>query len=787
MICFHSTLKWKICAFFIIWCFSLLGQKFNPDFLRNMRDIAAVSFNNKKNSAIKRAEIQGFEKNFTDSGEITYELIELGESIPKYFFTHNAGGAALIKTSDLYLGGSAGYNLSGIGNILGIWDAGRVRREHQEFGSRVTQIDNAPNNHNHATHVAGTMLASGINSLAKGMSYDAELWAYDWNNDTGEMANAALNGLEISQHSYGYVTGWHHGSWSGQSGWHWFGDALISANEDYYFGYYGETAQEWDILAYNAPDYLISTSAGNDRGQGPSVGTLHYYWDGNDWISSTISREKDGGSDGYDCISHRALGKNVITIGAVDGAGAMTSFSSWGPTDDGRIKPDVVAKGAAVTSTGANNDTHYYASGGTSMSGPMVSGSVGIIMEHQQNLHPGQKLTSAMKKGLIIHTANDMIDGNAGPDYRYGWGLMDTKRVIETMTKNAISSQGVVMLEGSLFSNDTINLILQATGNEPIRATLSWTDIPGDVQPSLLNAGTIALVNDLDMRLINTDNVVSFPYVLNPLSPASPPISGDNFRDNVELINIGSPISESFYTLRIHHKNSLTNDQKFALIVTGANLNDCPVLAKAPGTINIQNSHFDGSCILGSGQFLAPTITPCPAGSTIQYRVDGGNWSSNLPVYNQSGPVQTVLTRCSCNSSPDYTSPESKPISTKPNIINSAADSGIGSLRHAINCSNELDTIYYDHNVVDSVMITSTLDVSKSLTILGHSPTDKSKITFDFSAMGNAVGLQLSGINKDLLLSNLILEGQNNVSQFPILNITSSNRIVVKNDIQFED
>lgn len=769
--------------FLFLISFYIHGQVLNPKLLKQTTITFSERYLKNKKETLDLARKLKMPMVLNDSVGTSFELADFVNSFPRYLITHNSGGASLIKTSDLYTGGGAGYNLSGAGSLLGIWDAGRVRLEHQELTSRVSQLDNASTNHNHATHVAGTMIATGQNNSAKGMSFGAQLWAHDWNNDTGEMANAALNGLEISQHSYGYLTGWHYGSWSGTAAWHWFGDPAVSITEDYYFGHYGETAQEWDDLAFNAPEYLISVSAGNDRGQGPAPASSHYFWDGTDWQQSTVTRERDGGSDGYDCISHRGLGKNVITIGAVDGAGVMTSFSSWGPTDDGRIKPDVVAKGTNVLSTGANANDHYYSSGGTSMSGPMVSGSVGIIMEHQEDLHAGQKLTAAMKKALIIHTANDLIDGVAGPDYRFGWGLMNTRKAVETMTRNATSRQGVLMMESSLFPGDTVNLQIHATGMEALRATVVWTDRPGIAQTAVLNANTPSLINDLDMRLFNAGNTSFSPYILNPAIPTAAPTSGDNFRDNVEMIHLSSTNTGDVYNLKIHHKGSLLSDQKFALVISGANINDCPVLAKAPGKATIQNSFFDTNCNLAGGQILPPTSSLCPAGSIIQYKVNNGNWSSSLPSYSQNGPEQHIYTRCVCTSSPDYTSPESKVIITKPNSIQVSSDGGMGSLRMAITCSVEFDTIHFDHVVTDSVMIINTLDVNKCLTLQGGSSAEKSKIVFDFNSLGSNPGLMISNLGKELILSNMILESINNNSNNPLIQIQTGNNLIIDNEV----
>ena len=103
----------------------------------------------------------------------------------------------------------------------------------------------------------------------------------------------------------------------------------------------------------------------------------------------------------------------------------MSSFSSWGPTDDGRIKPDLVANGEAVYSPLAGSNTAYGSYWGTSMATPNATGSTALLIEHYANLFSNGAIRSSTMKGLLIQTADDR--GNAGPDYRYVWGLVDSK------------------------------------------------------------------------------------------------------------------------------------------------------------------------------------------------------------------------------------------------------------------------------------------------------------------------------------------------------------------------
>src|SRR5690606_1271290 len=147
----------------------------------------------------------------------------------------------------------------------------------------------------HATHVAGTMIASGISANAKGMSYMATLKAYDWNSDAFEMQQAAQSGMLISNQSYGLISGWNYNSSSSRRVW--WGDRFISSTEDNKFGQYDERAAEWDEIAQNYPYYLICKAAGNDRSDNkPTNVSTWYHADGTQGTGTAPG--KDGGTLG---------------------------------------------------------------------------------------------------------------------------------------------------------------------------------------------------------------------------------------------------------------------------------------------------------------------------------------------------------------------------------------------------------------------------------------------------------------------------------------------------------
>ena len=115
------------------------------------------------------------------------------KGMPLYVTTNNnIISAATIGTNQLWPGGSTGLNLSGstqrLKGKIAIWDGGRVLGTHQELDGRVVQKDNPPALSDHSTHVSGTLIAAGVNPVAKGMSFGAQqLLAYDFNNHLTEM------------------------------------------------------------------------------------------------------------------------------------------------------------------------------------------------------------------------------------------------------------------------------------------------------------------------------------------------------------------------------------------------------------------------------------------------------------------------------------------------------------------------------------------------------------------------------------------------------------------------
>jgi hypothetical protein len=485
---------------------------------------------------------------------------------PVYFSVFNTRAARTTTTNSLQPSGDLGVNLTGKGMVVGIYDQTRPKPDHVEYNGRLTQIDGSSETiSEHSTHVSGTVLATGVNPNARGMASEATGWTFNFESDLSKMnANSydpvsKPNGHVVSNHSYGTVVGWFRNA---SNQWQWAGNATIDAKKDFRFGFYSQRSKGLDDLAFSKPFYTIVWAAGNDR---TDIG------DG--------TRDPDGPEDS---IGPEGVAKNIITVGAIAAFETytgpqvvqMSSFSSWGPTDDGRIKPDLVGVGVSVFSSSiANGGTtdSYSNLSGTSMATPNVSGSLLLLQQLFAQRNNGRYMRSATVKALAINTTKE-AGLNPGPDYVYGWGVLDTRAAAQIILNENGSSDLIreeVLVSGSKFEYEFVS-----DGVTPIRTTIAWTDPSGNPVSPSLNPPNRMLVNDLDMRLIDEQGIVHFPYVMDPArGPAGAALTNsDNFRDNVEQIFIASPKAVK-YKLVVTHKGNLQNGaQQFSLVMKAGTL-----------------------------------------------------------------------------------------------------------------------------------------------------------------------------------------------------------------------
>ena len=453
---------------------------------------------------------------------------------PVYDFDDNYDAATTSRVRKIWIGGSSGLDLDGTGIEIGHWEAGGLAlKTHQEYSGRVTHAESGDIS-SHASHTACTMIGSGINFNARGMASGATIISRKSNNDEAELAGFGAAGGLISNHSYS----------SGNPD----GDVPL-------YGIYTTNVAEWDEIMYNAPYLLISKSAGNTRNDGVNL--------------------DDGG---YDILFSVAISKNLLTVGAVNDVYNYTGpesveqseFTSWGPTDDWRIKPDITTNGVGLFSADNENSTAYSTKSGTSMSAPTTAGAVVLLQQHYHNLNNAY-LKSATVKALLLCTTDELGE-NDGPDFQSGWGLLNAERATEVITNNGATS---IINELSISNSETFIAEIEVDGMSPLTLTIAWTDPPG-VPVTGYDNQTPLLVNDLDVR-ISGNGVIYEPWVMVPNIASNnftdTANKGDNYRDNVERIDIQN-LPAGTYVVTVTHKGILFNGfQDFSMAINGLSEN----------------------------------------------------------------------------------------------------------------------------------------------------------------------------------------------------------------------
>jgi len=534
-----------------------------------------------RQQAWSTAERQGW-RSYGTQKERSFELQAVQGGL--VFMKAGRNVAAAILTGTDLIRDPASLGLRGLGQSVGIWDVGAVRATHREFGDRVIAMD-SPYIDDHSTHVCGTLAATGIESEAMGMAPEAYVHSYDSFNDLAEATLNAMSApeeldmLQLSNHAYGWICGWDDYT----SPPRWYGRWGLSECE--LFGQYDLEAQAWDDLCSRAPFYLPVRAVGNDRdNRAPEPGALfQYYTEAQGWEIKAYDPDADPGDDGealggYDTICADACAKNMLSIGAVgikrgqdESANLSDSiismrFSGWGPTDDGRIKPDLVANGARVYSTTASGDSSYESMSGTSMACAVACGSAVLICELYDMLFPGQVMRSSTLKGLLIHTAEDL--GTPGPDYQNGWGLLRVDQAAQHLQDYSLSPAGLALIEDELDEvTSARSYTFSAYTNSTLHVTLCWTDPPASVKTGL-NDPAPCLVHDLDLRLVDPRGTLHEPYILNPNEPYLPAHAGDNTRDNVEQITLVTALT-GVHSIQVTCKTPLSVDgQRYSLLAT---------------------------------------------------------------------------------------------------------------------------------------------------------------------------------------------------------------------------
>lgn len=533
----------------------------------------------------------------------------------------NAENRALTHANQVQ---AAPYSLNGAGVTAFVFDGGAVRTTHQDLAGRAAIIDGS-GVIDHATHVAGTIagtgaasggnnrgMAPGASILSATVSISQSGWLYtnptdieaDYTNAISQGADIANNSIGTNVNGNGFPCSWH-GDYGVTDG---VIDAIVRGSQ---------------AVSGGAP-FRIVWAAGNERGGRCDTG-------------------------GYRTIGPPAGAKNHLSVGAVNANDdSMTAFSGWGPTDDGRLKPDFCAPGcqnggdAGVTSCGAGSNTSYTNMCGTSMACPTTTGIGALLMQDWSNLRPGQPWPrNSTMKVILAQSAVDL--GNAGPDYRYGYGSIRADAAVDLLRTGAVVERS---LDQDFVDYYTLTV---APGTASLTVTAAWDDAPGtpNVIPSL--------INDLDIRVYGPGGERHYPWTLTPNAPNNPAVrTGEDHLNNIEQVRADAPAAGQ-WTIEVHGTAVPQGPQPYSIVSSESSFG-------FTGSVSIQTEP-----VTLAPEFISPGVptptairvlisndTLLPGSPSLHYRADGGSFTTVPMADMGDGLYEASLPAFACGDLPEY-------------------------------------------------------------------------------------------------------------------------------------
>ncbi|ADI75116.1 S-layer-related duplication domain protein (plasmid) [Methanohalobium evestigatum Z-7303] len=401
------------------------------------------------------------------------------------------------------------YSLDGSGQTIAIADTGidtgvddsSMHPDLQDSLTGIREYEDAEDYSGHGTHVAGSVVGDGKKSSGKyrGTAPNTDLYFQSLSPKDSKYLYPPNPLTELFKDAYNNGASIHSNSWG-------------------HSGNYGSQSSSVDEFMWNHKDMLILFAAGNSGAN-------------------------------QETIISPGNAKNCLTVGASESSDPkdVASFSSRGPTEDGRVKPDVVAPGTYINSTRSSYDSdgsgYYTEKHGTSMATPLTAGAAASIRQYyvENSIQP----TASLIKTTLINGAHDISSNDNRPNYAQGWGRVDLYNSIKTLANGDIHYSQKTNLstdeiaETKFYVDDSTN---------PLRITISWTDYPGDPSASKM------LINDLDLTVIDP--------------------SGDEYYsrssvDNVEDVEIQNP-EIGRYTVKVKGSNVPQGPQPFSMVTSGS-------------------------------------------------------------------------------------------------------------------------------------------------------------------------------------------------------------------------
>ncbi len=478
--------------------------------------------------------------------------------------TNNASNRTNTQVDQLH---QAPYGLDGSGVTVMVYDGGYADASHPDFGGRLTVRDSSGQS-THGTHVSGTVGGDGTNSggTHKGMAPGVTIESYGFEQEGGLSEGFLYTDPgDIEQDYADAINNW---------------GAVVANNS------IGTNTAPNGFPCEWTGDYGVTSGVIDSVVRGALGGDIRICWaNGNE-------RQTTRCGDLYNTTAPPACAKNHITVGATNSNDdSITSFTSWGPADDGRIKPDITAPGCqsdddnGVTSTFPGGGYGTYC--GTSMATPTVTGISALIVQDWRQQFPDEAdLPNAALKALLANSGDDL--GHPGPDCRYGFGTVRAQQAIDSLRAGGV-------LQSEVGDGGTgEHLVIVQPGDDLLRITLAWDDEPAAPLP------VFALVNDLDLVVTDPAGNRVFPWTIDPADPGAPATrSGEDHLNNMEQVSVENPMPGAWRVQIVGHSVPV-GPQAYALVASPN-----PIACSSTGVAGFGGQAFQ------PGSSVAITVVDC--------------------------------------------------------------------------------------------------------------------------------------------------------------------------------